>query len=155
MIVVPLPASCPNTTYQSSIRDALVTLTKEYDLSGTNSLELVFGDLHLKEIKDWRTKSFPEYHCKFPLFGQSYASLQELLFTETDIQSTLPKITISASNNNSIVTVGQEFTRELCDTLQHTPNIDAFGECGEFHTHVQFVPEMELRLRRTRKIKAK
>eukprot|EP00516_Mucochytrium_quahogii_P002599 CAMPEP_0203747916 /NCGR_PEP_ID=MMETSP0098-20131031/2931_1 /ASSEMBLY_ACC=CAM_ASM_000208 /TAXON_ID=96639 /ORGANISM=" , Strain NY0313808BC1" /LENGTH=541 /DNA_ID=CAMNT_0050636497 /DNA_START=648 /DNA_END=2270 /DNA_ORIENTATION=+ len=53
MIVVPLPASCPNTTYQSSIRDALVTLTKEYDLSGTNSLELVFGDLHLKEIKDW------------------------------------------------------------------------------------------------------
>jgi hypothetical protein len=41
---------------------------------------LVFGDLHLEDIRAWREASFPEHACLFPIFGVPYARLQAALW---------------------------------------------------------------------------
>ena len=95
---------------------------------------LVFGDLHLLHIREWRSVSFRELAAErraslhFPLWGVPYDTLID------DLEASGITCEVSAVTElaEGVVTVGQRFDRAMMARLPGT--IDAFGENGEFHT---------------------
>ena len=92
---------------------------------------LVFGDLHLGHIRDWRERSFRAlgYACHFPLWQRPYSELMGLL------KESGARVVVSAVQGPEVgVREGEVFDEAL---LQRLPEgVDAFGERGEFHTRV-------------------
>ena len=94
---------------------------------------MVFGDLHLEHIRDWREKELsflaPLY---FPLWNVEYVRLQKELF------SSPAQIFISAivDERCQYLQVGTRFDSEVLSSLP--PDVDKMGENGEFHTCVWF-----------------
>ena len=169
LFLVPL-ASNTNVSYTQTLCDALTLLQLELsgdmktvqlpslnNNGGTNSnfikLTLVFGDLHLKDIREWRETTFGSlYDLKFPVFGKSYDELQNILFANigqlkgVDVNC----VKISAWMGKFIQekgfdSEGGEKSREIVgkiydvDFVANLPkDVDLMGENGEFHTHVIF-----------------
>ncbi len=98
---------------------------------------LVFGDLHLEQIRAWREVALlplaedlgAELH--FPLWG---ASMEALV---ADLEASGVRCVISAVTEaaEGAVQVGEIFDRALMARLPM--GVDPFGERGEFHTLVQ------------------
>jgi diphthamide synthase (EF-2-diphthine--ammonia ligase) len=105
-----------------------------------NSVNLAFGDLHLKDICDWRNNAFTPYSCIYPIFGVPYKVLKERLFVQNNVKQ--PKIYFSAINNpllKSLFKVGEEITLQVMDEISTiSPKLDEFGENGEYHSFVKF-----------------
>ena len=123
-------------------------------------LRLVFGDLHLEDIRAWREATFSspphKYPCVFPLFRRPYEQLQQVLWNSQD----LVQIVVSAwtgpvggqlkgegaKEEGGVVhgQVGVEkkvgegsiYDATFVSTLPE--GVDSMGERGEFHTHCQF-----------------
>ena len=89
---------------------------------------LVFGDLHLEHIKEWRDSTFSEIpmHLEYPLWKVDYDELMK------DLEASKVPCIISGSSIER-VHVGTPFTRELYKRCQEE-GVDGFGEQGEFHS---------------------
>ena len=118
-------------TYQDRIQQGLTLLNEQVLPKASRLISLVFGDLHLLHIQDWRNKSLMTFDCdlEYPLWKVPYEMLLQ------DLQASKVPCTISASDVDSI-TVGTVFDRSL---YQHAESlgIDGFGEQGEFHSLAQ------------------
>ncbi len=99
---------------------------------------IVFGDLHLEHIREWREANFKaiseelDAPLHFPLWHVEYDDLF-LRLEESGVTCSISAVTEAAEGH---VTVGETFGRSLAASLPKT--IDRFGENGEFHTLVRF-----------------
>jgi len=99
-----------------------------------NPDRLVFGDLHLEHIREWREQAFEGISKKlgtpltFPLWHADYESLMNDL-EESRIVCEISAVTPDAKG---AVAIGDHFDRSLMKSLPH--GVDRFGEGGEFHT---------------------
>ena len=95
---------------------------------------LVFGDLHLAEIRTWREQELGPLaerrgaQLHFPLWHADYEELLD------DLEASGVPCVISAlpEPTEIDISVGQRFDRTLIQALP--PEVDPFGETGEFHT---------------------
>lgn len=130
LISLPLPPASDNTTY---IRAITATLRQHH----LNHSDLIFGDLHIEEIRKWREETFEKqgYSCRFPIWKKPYELLFDQLF--------IPNISIEISSVDEpyrdYLHPGMPFTRELVSQLPS--HIDPMGENGEFHTLVRFLTD--------------
>ena len=98
---------------------------------------MVFGDLHLRHIRDWRIANLgpllSELGIAFhlPLWDRPY-DLLEADFFGSGAQARISAI--ADARLEGTVAIGTPFDRDLLDRLP--PDIDRFGENGEFHTLV-------------------
>ena len=91
---------------------------------------LVFGDLHLTHIREWRDSNIGKlgYSLEYPLWEVPYDYLLK------DLEESGVKCHISASTvNDAVVKVGDLFNDVLYRTCQAN-GLDGFGENGEFHS---------------------
>lgn len=99
--------------------------------------QLVFGDLHLEHIREWRIDALKgvvqALGCElaFPLWHADYGDLLD------ELEASQAQFVISAVTHEALQgRVGQPYTREFA--LNLPDGIDPFGENGEFHTRVDF-----------------
>lgn len=158
LLLVPLPnkdgKGVSNVSYKDTVLAALEILKMELAISTMRTisepdikLRLVFGDLHLKDIRDWRESTFGGegeggLQCYFPAFGVDYAELMGILWAA--IGSEVRDITISAwtglyndESTATLVSKGAVYDEKFVASLP--PSIDKMGEKGEFHTHVKYI----------------
>ena len=129
LCLVPLS---PNTDYKASIQEALKMIATQ---TGTSIERLVFGDLHLQNIRQWRVDTWPEYEIATPLFDVPYIKLLDKLWElqkEMDLSITL---STELSLANETLAIGTPYTQLLVDRLKEN-NVDAMLENGEAHTLV-------------------
>lgn len=90
---------------------------------------LVFGDLHLSHIKEWRDKILSQLDCRleYPLWKRPYSDLME------DLEASKVPCKVSGTTSEKEVPLGTSFDRSLYERLIGS-DIDAFGESGEFHS---------------------
>ena len=129
LCLVPL---LPNTDYKISIQEALAMIMAQ---TGATIGRLVFGDLHLQSIRQWRVDTWPDYPIHTPLFDVSYTTLLDKLWKlqkEMDVSITL---STELSISNETLAVGTPYTKALIEQLKSN-NMDAMLENGEGHTLV-------------------
>ncbi len=113
-------------SYVERIREALTLVP--------SAARLVFGDLHLEHIRQWREQAFQplldDYSLRlhFPLWHVSYARLL------ADLSASGVPCEVSAVDSKTLpnLRIGTPFDKRLIDSLP--PTVDSFGEQGEFHT---------------------
>ncbi len=95
---------------------------------------LVFGDLHLEHIRQWREAQLGPLALArgatlhYPLWQADY----EALLDDLEASGVPCDICAVPDARQAGVSVGQRFSRALTEQLP--PGIDRFGESGEFHT---------------------
>ena len=90
-------------------------------------MTLVFGDLHLDHIREWREKEFFQRNTlQYPLWKIPYEALLEDL-EESGVSVVLTAVTVTS------LKPGMAFTRKLYGDVVRS-NLDGFGEGGEFHS---------------------
>ena len=103
----------------------------------TSIARLVFGDLNLLHVRRWRESTF-EYLTStgdtavdFPLWNVPYPKLLDEL-EALDVRCSISAVT--DERLESVIEVGIAFGRRLVSRIPQ--GVDAFGECGAFHTVV-------------------
>ena len=122
----------PNTDYKTSIQEAFNLIVAQ---TGAQIDRLVFGDLHLESIRQWRVDTWPQYLIHTPLFGLPY---EELLRQLWQLQNTMElEITLSSELTmpKEVLAVGTPYTEELVQQIKDS-GLDAMLENGEAHTLV-------------------
>lgn len=122
----------PNTDYKTSIQEAFNLIVAQ---TGAQIDRLVFGDLHLESIRQWRVNTWPQYLIHTPLFGLPY---EELLSQLWQLQNTMDlEITLSSELTmpKEVLAVGTPYTEELVRQIKDS-GLDAMLENGEAHTLV-------------------
>ena len=122
----------PNTDYKTSIQEAFNLIVAQ---TGAQIDRLVFGDLHLESIRQWRVDTWPQYLIHTPLFGLPY---EELLSQLWQLQNTMDlEITLSSELTmpKEVLAVGTPYTEELVQQIKDS-GLDAMLENGEAHTLV-------------------
>jgi ATP-binding cassette subfamily B (MDR/TAP) protein 1 len=142
LLGVPLDGS--RDEYAVSIAAALAALRDEHAVV---TQRLVFGDLHVASIRAWREQYLlpaTGLAAEFPVWHAPYAAL------EAELAADGAEVYVCAQGDNlpdgarALVRVGARFGAALCEALRAewggddsgTPAVDAFGECGEFHSFV-------------------
>lgn len=122
----------PNTDYKSSIQEALDLITTQ---TGARIDRLVFGDLHLQSIREWRVDTWPQYPIHTPLFNVSYETLLTNLWRLQKLMDL--EITLSSElvMSKETLAAGTSYTEELVQRLKES-GLDAMLENGEAHTLV-------------------
>lgn len=98
---------------------------------------LVFGDLHLLHIREWRSVAFREFAADrgaslhFPLWGVPY----DALIADLEASGVACEVSAVTEAARGVVAVGERFDRAMMARLPRS--IDSFGENGEFHTLVK------------------
>jgi ATP-binding cassette subfamily B (MDR/TAP) protein 1 len=122
----------PNTDYKTSIQEALDLISTQ---TGAHIERLVFGDLHLQSIRQWRVDTWPQYSIFTPLFDVPYEKLLSNLWKlqkNMDLEITLStELTLP----DEVLPTGASYTKDLVQKLQEN-NLDAMLENGEAHTLV-------------------
>lgn len=109
--------------------DAILDALKPLRVKG-----LVFGDLHLRYIREWREKAFSGvYPCRFPLFNVPYEELLRKLWKEEGITVRVSSVSHEFALTKGL-SVGRIYDQALISDLPD--EVDPMGERGEFHTHV-------------------
>lgn len=101
---------------------------------GIEVKRLVFGDLHLRHIRDWRDGNFGLLAAElyYPLWKVDYESLLvELADADVVVRISAVDRDVKGMCN---VQVGDVFNSDFMQRLSN--GVDAFGENGEFHTLV-------------------
>jgi ATP-binding cassette subfamily B (MDR/TAP) protein 1 len=130
ILLVPLH---PHRGYLTALDEALAVARRQLTVG-----RLVFGDLHQRRVRDWReqhlgTRYAPEgIGMHFPLWKLPYARLLDDL-EASGVECRLTAVAAAALRGS--VARGARFDRRLIARLPE--GIDAFGECGEFHTRVE------------------
>lgn len=129
ILLVALPPECPNDTYLERVADKLSQIDQPIE-------NLVFGDWHLEDIKQWRQDVFGEmgYSCVFPIWQKELNELLPILL----LKPVEIKISAVSDEFQSLLKVGELFDQKLVMQLQRLNGIDPMGENGEFHTKVVF-----------------
>ncbi|TMW55260.1 hypothetical protein Poli38472_013151 [Pythium oligandrum] len=128
-------------------------LAQANDTAPPKITSLVFGDLHLEDIRAWRTQTFGEtYDMQFPVWQKSYEDELLPLLKETCDRANI-NVVYSTIESEELQArgwkIGDVFepsrVRALNETRATTQDkpVDLMGECGEFHTCVLF-PGMKL-----------
>eukprot|EP00536_Pseudo-nitzschia_multiseries_P005653 jgi/Psemu1/190979/e_gw1.108.65.1 len=114
-------------TYTDRIRAGLKAI-RSFLSPQSRVSALVFGDLHLSHVKEWRDKILTQLDCEleYPLWKRTYSDLLD------DLKASTVPCQVSGSTREEIP-VGTMFDTKLYDRLVNT-GIDGFGECGEFHS---------------------
>lgn len=118
----------PELTYENQIAQGLALIR--------STGRLVFGDLHLEHIRRWRETAFgdgPGHSASlhFPLWHESY----DVLLADLELSGVNCVISAVTEPVAGLIEVGARFDRQLIARLPAA--VDAFGECGEFHTLAQ------------------
>ena len=119
-------------TYYQRIENAMNMIKKDINKYPKS---LVFGDLHLQYIRDWRDNTLSKLNdnninLEYPLWNVNYNQLMD------DLEKSRVECTISASTVDEIE-VGTKFTKTLSEMIVNKFKSDGFGENGEFHTMAQ------------------
>jgi len=127
LITVPLSYPASNKEYLNAIENAISD-------SPFNIQNLVFGDLHLEDIRKWREEEFRKlgFDCLFPIWNKPYKELYDRLERE----KVTIRITGVKDDYRDLIKPGTLFNRDFIDSLPE--GIDLMGENGEFHTKVMF-----------------
>lgn len=122
----------PNTDYKTSIQEAFDLIIAQ---TGAQIDRLVFGDLHLQSIRQWRIDTWPQYLIHTPLFGLPY---EELLSQLWQLQKTMDlEITLSSelTMSKEVLPIGTPYTEVLVGCIKEN-GLDVMLENGEAHTLV-------------------
>jgi len=122
----------PSTDYKTSIQEALALISAQ---TGATIERLVFGDLHLQSIRQWRIDAWPEYEIYTPLFNVSYEILLDRLWQLQKEMNLSITLSTDLSLPKETLEVGTAYTQLLVEQLKIN-NIDAMLENGEAHTLV-------------------
>lgn len=133
--ILELPLLCvplyPGSEYTERVGMAIDMLIRRLPVR-----RLVFGDLHLAHIKQWREEAlanrWPGVSLHFPLWQVPYERLMAQL-VDSGAQCTISAVVSDALTH--LVEVGQTFDQSLLRVLPE--GIDPFGENGEFHTYIR------------------
>lgn len=127
LITVPLPASCPNPVYLKRVGQELREQEETVN-------RLVFGDRHLRDIREWRENAFGAmgYECLFPIWERSIHELLPVLI----LQPVEVRISSVGEPFQKYIRAGETYDQSFVRTLPE--EIDPMGERGEFHTEVIF-----------------
>ena len=122
----------PGADYTRAVADALRYVATEAPLK-----HLVFGDLHLEHIRQWREAQFGPLAealgltLHFPLWRQDYGVLQ------AELERSGVEARVCASPDFERIAPVQRGDRFGSDLMARLPSdVDPFGEHGEFHTEV-------------------
>lgn len=122
----------PNSDYKKAIEEALVMIQNRT----ISSIErLVFGDLHLEDIRQWRVDTWSEYEVSTPLFGTPYKELLSRLWEYRKKMNLSITLSTDVKTVNGVLPTGTPYTPELVTELEKS-NIDIMLENGEGHTFV-------------------
>ncbi len=129
MILFTVPLSYPssNEQYLETIRNAIEQMP-----FGVN--RIIFGDLHLEDIRTWREEQFHRmgFETLFPIWHKPY----DELFSRLERENIGITISCVEERFRDEIAEGAPYTREFAESLP--PNVDPMGENGEFHTRVWF-----------------
>eukprot|EP00928_Gymnodinium_smaydae_P028031 TRINITY_DN21493_c0_g1_i1.p1 TRINITY_DN21493_c0_g1~~TRINITY_DN21493_c0_g1_i1.p1 ORF type:complete len:689 (-),score=78.22 TRINITY_DN21493_c0_g1_i1:133-2199(-) len=125
LLGIPLHRSSTE-TYVERLRRGLEVLSSS--IGKGKSLTLVFGDLHLRHIKDWRDDALSGLQCdlEYPVWNVPYDDLL------VDLEKSGVPCVVSASSNDT-VKEGDVFGRDVYQRAVSN-GVDGFGERGEFHS---------------------
>lgn len=122
----------PNSNYKKAIEEALVMIQ---DRTISSIERLVFGDLHLEDIRQWRVDTWSEYEVSTPLFGTSYKELLSRLWEYRGRMNLSITLSTDVKTVKGVLPTGTPYTPELVAELEKS-NIDIMLENGEGHTFV-------------------
>jgi len=126
--------------YEAQVLSALEMLR---DSHGLELCRLVFGDLHVQAIRDWREKMlrFPApldtltFH--YPVWHASYETLMQ------ELEASGARVHVCALGDScseqakQVVEIGARYDAAFVKSLRSSDSaMDAFGENGEFHSVV-------------------
>lgn len=127
LLTIPLSHPVDNKTYLS-------TLKIEFASAPFDVCDVIFGDLHLEEIRQWRETEFKKLGMRshFPIWQKPTDELLNMLSREN------AKVVIRYISEpyRKLIKPGTRFNNEFVSSLPD--KIDPFGENGEFHTEVIF-----------------
>lgn len=125
---IPLPHPASNEVYLQSLKES-------FDRFPFNINRLMFGDLHLQDIRDWREEQFSQmnYNLLFPIWHKPYNEL----FNKLEKENIRIHISNVSAGFKKYLSPGQIFNRKVAESLPD--DIDKMGENGEFHTEVEFL----------------
>jgi len=128
LITIPLSYPVDNQSYLSALKI-------EFTAAPFSVKDLIFGDLHLKDIRQWREKEFGKlgFQTHFPIWGKSPAELLSIL----DDQPVEIRIRNVSEEYRNFIKPGTLFNQKFIKSLPDS--VDPFGEYGEFHTEVIFL----------------
>ena len=105
------------------------------DKTGLQIKQLVFGDLHLQDIKQWRVDNWADYEVSTPLFDVPYEVLLSRLWKLVTERDLVISLSTEIKLPNSTLPVGTPFDPDLVHQLELL-GIDRMLENGEGHTLV-------------------
>ena len=122
----------PNSDYKRAIEEALKMIK---DRTSYSIERLVFGDLHLEDIRKWRVDTWSEYEVSTPLFGAPYEELLAKLWEYKKEMNLSITLSTEVKTPNGVLPTGTPYTPELIVELKKY-GIDVMLENGEGHTFV-------------------
>lgn len=131
LVGVPLHAGME---YLERVRSGLERVTAE----GERIESLVFGDLHLAHIREWREGALSQFGLRldYPVWQVEQRDLMEDLVA-SDVPCVVSACPGDPPESSPVpVHVGSRFDHQLADSARRA-GWDAFGENGEFHTLAQ------------------
>ncbi|KAF4315198.1 hypothetical protein BBO99_00009566 [Phytophthora kernoviae] len=146
--------------YTSAVRSALHKIpgqmrprkkngkTSEENEAASSVAAVVFGDLHLEDIRAWREQTFGhDFQLRFPVWQKDYQSellpsLKELC-AKTGATISFSNVDTERLGSDTEWRVGQEYDWKQIKQRNEAAaagaaQVDLMGECGEFHTCVKF-----------------
>lgn len=122
----------PNTDYKERIKEAFRVIEEK---TGLEIKRLVFGDLHLRDIKKWRVDTWSDYEVSTPLFDVSYEVLLSKLWKLVEEKQLAISLSTEIKLPHLTLPVGTPFDPDLVHQLE-LQGIDRMLENGEGHTLV-------------------
>ena len=110
----------PNSDYKKAIEEALKMIQ---DRTSNPIERLVFGDLHLEDIRKWRVDTWSEYEVSTPLFGVPYEELLAKLWEHKNEMNLSITLSTEVKTPNGVLPTGTQYTPELVAELKKS-NID-------------------------------
>jgi len=122
----------PNTDYKERIQEAFRVIEEK---TGLEIKRLVFGDLHLRDIKKWRVDTWSDYEVSTPLFDVSYDLLLSKLWKLVEEKQLAISLSTEIKLPHLTLPVGTPFDPHLVHQLE-LQGVDRMLENGEGHTLV-------------------
>jgi diphthamide synthase (EF-2-diphthine--ammonia ligase) len=124
---VPISRPADNKSYLNALARAIEEMPYKIN-------QLIFGDLHLEDIRKWREEQFHAlgYKTAFPIWNKPVDELIDRL----EIEPVTVQVSAVLQSCREHISPGDLFNRDCAYSLPE--HIDRMGENGEFHTEVIF-----------------